>query len=227
MAPPVGRDRRSHVQEGPAAAGNFVIDDYQTHSRTNVSSSGGLVAFDVTNLTEGLLRDGDTGFTSGVGDVMNGMTKAAATDTTRGVVFSWNNSDRSMSFEIVPGHNDLSNAGYLSFRACQMTRDALTIGALGDLTFTVTLRDVHAGTSSINIGAYGGGLEEPYQRTGCGTGTGWGNEFETVRLRIADFTRNASGLDLSNVTAVELHCGPSYGSSAGRIGLDDLEITRR
>jgi len=51
---------------------------------------------------------------------------------------------------------------------------------LGDLTFDVRLRDSQGGSSTINIGAYGGGIEEPYQRTGCGSGTGWANEFETI-----------------------------------------------
>jgi hypothetical protein len=76
----------------------------------------------------------------------------------------------------------------------------------------------------MSIGAYGGGLEEPYQRTGCGAGTGWNNEFETLRLRLADFLNDGSGLDLTDVRTVALRFGPGWGSSVGRFGLDQLEL---
>ena len=96
---------------------------------------------------------------------------------------------------------------------------------LGDLTFDVTLVDGAGTRSSINAGAYGGGIEEPYQRTSCGSGTGWAADFETIRIRLTDYLTNASGLDLSDIRQVALEFGPTHGSSEGRLGLDDLELT--
>ena len=43
----------SHEYRNASPVGNFVIDDYQAGSDTNVSSSGGSVTFDVQNLVEG------------------------------------------------------------------------------------------------------------------------------------------------------------------------------
>ena len=101
-----------------------------------------------------------------------------------------------------------------------------TIAANEDLTFDVTLRDTSGVTSTINIGAYGGGIEEPYQRTGFGGGAGWQNEFEIIRIRLTDFLTNGSPLNLADIEAVRLEFGPSSGSARGRIGLDDITITK-
>jgi hypothetical protein len=76
------------------------------------------------------------------------------------------------------------------------------------------------------VAAYEAGLEEPYQRTGSGSGAGWQNEFETIRIRLTDFLHNGSGLDLSNVVAVRLDVGPSFGSAEGRLGLDDVMLSK-
>ena len=91
---------------------------------------------------------------------------------------------------------------------------------LGDETFSVTLRDGTGTSSSINIGAYGGGLEQPYQRSG-----GWHNEMEVIRIRLTDFLANGSGLDLTDVVAVRFDVGPSWGSDEGRIVVDELMLT--
>ncbi len=211
-------------RDGPAA-GNFIIDDYQSEFDSTVSSSGGDVTYTVTTLTENRLDDGNTTFTHDVSDPMNGMTVGGSGDDTRGVVFEWN-SDSHYELEIVGSERDLRDDAFLSFRACQATRHPNTIAELGDLTFTVTLRDSAGVTSSINIGAFGGGLEEPYQRTGCGSGTGWANEFETIRVRLKDFLNNGSGLDLADIAAVRFEFGSSYGSDLGRMGLDDVEFTK-
>ena len=88
----------------------------------------------------------------------------------------------------------------------------------------MTLVDTNLTFSRINISAFGGGIEEPYQRTSCGTGAGWANEFETIRIPIQDFTNNGSGIDLNSILAIGLEVGPSHGSNQGRIGLDDVEI---
>jgi len=209
--------------EGSAAM-NFVVDDFQSPASTAVSSSGGAVTYDVDNLVKGQLHDSDGSFTWAPSDPMNGMTVGSASDITRGIVFEWN-TDRTLSFEIVPERRDVSAYQYFSFRAAQGTRHPLTMLELAGRTFTVSLRDGNGLSSSINVGAYGGGIRSPYQRTGCGIGAGWGNEFETLRTRLSDFLNNGSGLDLTNLVAIDFQFGPSYGSSAGRLGLDDVEFT--
>jgi hypothetical protein len=136
----------------------------------------------------------------------------------------------------VAGEQDLSDDASLSFRAAQISRHPNTIAAFGDLTFDVVLVDGSGDSSRINIAAYGGGLEEPYQRGGpggsffdCGAGPpGWYAEFETVRIRLSDFLNNGSDVDLTNIVAVRFEfAAPGSGTSpVGRIGLDEIEITR-
>ena len=125
---------------------------------------------------------------------------------------------------IVPGGGPVGLWDKISFRACQSTRDNLTTPVQADLTFDVTLVDINLTFSRINISAFGGGIEEPYQRTSCGTGAGWANEFETIRIPIQAFANNGSGIDLNRVFAVGLEFGPGHGSNEGRIGLDDVEL---
>ena len=211
-------------KDGPAT-GNFVIDDFQSGPAPDLSSSGAGVMWSVTNLIEGLLDDNNSTFTWIASDPMNGMTRARPSDTPMGVVFEW---DGPAFYEqaIVPAERDFTDDTYISLRACQTTRHPKTVEDLEDLTFTVTLRDSSGVSSSIGIGAYGGGIEEPFQRTGAGNGTGWGNEFETIRIRLTDFLANGSGLDLADVEAVRLDFGGTFGSDLGRIGLDDIELTK-
>lgn len=210
----------SNEYRNGAGAGNFIIDDYQTQPATGTSSSGGTVTFDVENLTEDRLDDNDSTFAWAPSDPFNGATQGITTDTTRGVVFDWTDADRFYEWQVPGGGTDFSRFLYLSFRGAQGTQHPNTTVALGDLTFSVTLRDGGGATSTISIGAYGGGLEEPYQRGG-----GWHNEMETIRIRTTDFLHNASGLNLTNVVAVRLNVGPSFGSSRGRIVIDELMLT--
>ena len=216
----------NEYREGPAERG-LVIDDYQTQAGTGTSSSGGLVSFSVANLAEDLLREVDGQLTWTGTEPMNGMTRARANDLTRGAVFDFGaGGDAFYELEIVAGERDLTDDTYLSFRAAQGTRHPETTAALADLSFTVTLVDGFGTTSSIRIDAYGAGLEEPYQRTGFGTGAGWQNEFETIRIRLGDFLANGSGLDLGNVEFVRLEFGSSFGSAEGRVAIDDVELVR-
>lgn len=216
---------KMYKEDGPEAD-TFVIDDFQSEPATNISSSGGAVSFDVTNLVEGILDDGDGSFSWTTNDPMNGMTYGRSNDSTAGVVFDYS-SAAFLEFEIVAPRRDLSRGQFLSFRACQGTRHPNTTARLGDLTFDVTLRDGVGTTSTISIGVYGGGLEEPYQRTGAGIGAGWQNEFETIRIRLTDFEANGSGIDLTDIEAVRFEFGgPSSDDAVGRIGLDDVEINR-
>jgi hypothetical protein len=206
-------------------ASSAVIDDFQTEFSPTVSSSGGNVSYTVTELTEGFLNDGNYSFTHDLSDPMNGMTVGGDGDTTRGIVFSFDaGAIQSLEFGLQPSWRDLTRWTHLSLRAAQATRHPLTIGELGDASFTVTLVDGQSAESSINIDAYGGGVEEPYQRSACGDGVGWNNEFETVRVRLSDFLNNGSTLNLGDVSKIVLRFGPGYGSAAGRLGLDDVEL---
>ena len=210
----------SNEYRNGSAFGNFVIDDYQTQPAANVASSGGAVTFTVENLSEGRLDDANSDFTFSAGDPFNGATQGGPLDVTRGVVFDWTDAARFYEWQIPAAANDFSRFVYLSLRGAQGTRHPNTTAVLGDLTFSLTLRDGAGGTSTINIGAYGGGLEEPYQRDG-----GWHNEMETIRVRTTDFLNNGATLNLSNIVAVRLDAGPSFGDSKGRIVIDDLMLT--
>ena len=212
----------SNMYRNSAPAGNFMIDDYQTNSSATVSSSGGTVTYDVTNLTEGRLDDNNTSFTWTTSDPMNGMTLASSesSDDSKGVVFDWYEVDKYYELGVIPEQHDFTAYKYLSFRAGQGTRHPYTTYQLGDLTFSVTLRDTQGVESTINIGAYGGGLEEPYQRS-----SGWHNELETIRILLTDFLANDAGLDLTDIEAVRFDFGPSFGSTRGRIGLDEVMLT--
>ncbi len=210
-----------------AAIGNLVIDDYQTQPATGVSSSGGVVMFDVENLTEGRLDDNNADFVWSPADPFNGATQAGSTDsdavrndTSGGLVFDWTDADHFYEWQVPAGSGNFSKFLFLSFRAAQGTRHPNTLAAPGYLNFTVTLRDGLGTTSSIRIGAYGGGLVQPYARDG-----GWHNEMRTIRIRTTDFLNNGSVLNLADVVAVRLNVGPTFGSSKGRIVVDDLMLT--
>ena len=211
----------------PPITGKFVIDDYQTQTAINTSSSGGTVTTNTLNNVEGLLNDNDLSFTWMAGDPMNGMTRGRVGDATRGTVFDTGPGPaRTMEWSVVPGQQDFSNKTYLSFRACQGTRHPLTTAQLADTSWYVLLRDGSGHLSrKLRFDVNGGGIEEPYQRTGSGTGAGWQNEFETIRLRLTDFQNNDSPLDLTNVVGVRFVWRTTSGIIAERVGFDDLEVT--
>jgi hypothetical protein len=211
----------------PPSTGKFVIDDYQTEPAIGTSSSGGNVFTNTLNNVEGVLNDNNLTFTWLSSDPMNGMTRARSNDTTRGTVFDTGPSPpRSMQWTVVPAGQDFSAKAYLSFRACQGTRHPLTTAQLGDTSWYVMLRDAAGHASGpIRFNVNGGGIEEPYQRSGTGTGFGWQNEFETIRLRLTDFLTNGSLLDLSQIVAVRFNWRSSSSIIAERVGFDDLEVT--
>lgn len=205
----------------PDPAGEvFMIDDYQSEYDDHTSSSGGAVSYTVEHLTEGKLDDNNMDFTWTPSDPFNGATQCGPNDDSRGVVFDWTDTDCFYQWEIVSEAQDFSRFTYLSFRGAQGTQHPNTLYELGDLTFSVTLQDASGNTSSINIGAYGGGLEQPYQRNG-----GWHNEMERIRIRLTDFLTNGSGVDLRHITTVRLDVGPSWGSPRGRIVVDELMLS--
>ncbi len=210
-------------QAGPTGD-RFVLDDFETNPETNVSSSGGRVFGNVLERYEGRLDDNNTNFNPAASDPFNGMTLAGAQDLTHGGVVRWD-SETYLSFEIPAAHRDVTPYNFLSFRACQMTRQPETTSELGDLTFTVVVKDSLGRRGAINIGAYGGGVEEPYQRNGCGNGVGWANEWETIRIPIDDFRSSGNFVDPSDLVAVTFRFGGGAGSAVGYIGLDEIEFT--
>ncbi len=205
--------------------GRFVIDDFEEEPSTSVSSSGQAVTFDVAGLEEGRSQDANTTLAWTASDPFNGMTRATySTDTPHGIVFEWDQ-PAFLEFAVDPAERNWTDDAVLTFRACQQSRHPNTVIVLEDLTFRVTLRDSSGGSSTIDIGAFGGGIEEPYQRTGLGGGAGWTNEFETIRIRLTDFLTDGSGLNLALIEAVRFEFGtPS--STEGRLGFDSLELLR-
>jgi hypothetical protein len=210
------------------ASMRVVLDDFQTQSSPDRSSSGGDVlrspALDLT-YREGRLDDANLNFTSVPTDPMNGMTFAGPGDTSRGCVLEWDSADEWLMLEVPAGMRDLRGLGHLSFRAAQSTRHPLTVAELGDLDVLVQHTDSALRASTIRISAYCGGIEEPYQRGTCGMDVGWANEFETIRIPLADFRRDGVPLNLADVVAVTFLFGPAHGSPVGRIGLDEIELT--
>ncbi len=207
--------------KGADISDKAVIDDFQSNSATGTSSSGGAVTFDVTNLSELNMQEttGTYGWT--VADQANGMSRGVSSDNSRGAVFDWSGGlDRFYQTSVIPAFTDFTAFTWLSFRACQGTQHPNTTAALEDLTFSVSLIDGSAESATLNIGTYGGGIEEVYQRSG-----GWQNEFETVRIRLTDFLASNTDLDLTDIQSIRFTFGTAFGSPEGRLGFDDIELT--
>ncbi len=206
-------------------ADSRVIDDFQSNPSLNTSSSGGSVTINVSNATEVRQADANGSLTWLGTEPSNGMNYAhLTTDTSAGLVFDFN-SPSSIEFQVLPSLGNVLGYDHLSFRTCQGTRHPNTIAELAPLTFNVTLADGSGATSTIHTGAYQAGASEPYQRTGAGTGTGWQNEYGTIRIRLTDFLAQNSGLDLTNVAAIRFEFAQGNGSTIGRLGLDEIEFT--
>ena len=203
--------------------GTEPIDDFQTGTSTNLSSTGTPVTFTVQSVTESRLDDLNTNFTWTPVDPMNGLTRAGPGDTSRGVVFEWDQ-PAFYRFAVPPRLQDLTAFEYLSLRACQAPRHPLTMAEFGDVTFDVVLEDSGGIEARLPIDAYGGGVNEPYQRPGSGSGVGWAAEFETFRLRLDDFLVANPDLALGDVVAVRLDFAGPGSSSQGRLALDDLVL---
>jgi hypothetical protein len=206
--------------------GDFVIDDFQSAPSLTLSSSGGAVSMSVSNAFEGQNEDNNTSFTWIATDPMNGMIfHSGGGDFSRGLIFDHpTGASRMIEFEIVPAFQDVRGHRYLSFRACQATRHPETVALNDSHSFSVTLRDQTGRTSTISFGEWGK-ITRLYPRTGSGTGAGWVNEMNTVRIPLAAFETGDTQLDLSRITAVRLEFGAAFGSPRGRLGLDDLQLT--
>jgi len=207
------------------AEGRYVIDDFQSQANPAVASTGEPVSFSVDAVSEGLFDDQNGNFTGGSGP-FNGFTESRASDFSSGLVFEFSGgAEQSITFSLAEAARNARVWDVLTFRACQATRDGLTIAELADVTFGVTLIDHMGRQATMNLGTFGGGIEEPYQRANCGQGAGWGNEFETIRLPLREFEADGAEIDLSNLAAVRLRFGPALGSAQGRLGFDDLAFT--
>ncbi|MBM4112808.1 MAG: hypothetical protein FJ253_05445, partial [Phycisphaerae bacterium] len=190
-----------------------VLDDFQTQTSTLISSSGGGVAFTVSSLSEGLSNDNNTSFTWLTSDAFNGQVRVGVGDTQRSAVFTWT-APGSIEWSVPAALKDFGAAAALSFRAGQGTRHPN--GTAADSTLVVTLVDLDGLESSISTGPLGQGSGRTYQRTGFGTGAGWQNEIQTIRLRLDDFRRHGTPIDLSNIAAVRFEFGEPGESAAGR-----------
>ena len=210
------------------SGGKRVLADWQA-ARGAVSNDGG-VAFE-TDLPEfiwGRYDDPNNDFTSTASDGMNGMSYCNATDVEAGAVLGYpTGADYFLRFPLRAPQTDWSSFATLSFRMCQTTRNALTISELGDVDFEVQLADANGVVATLSTADYVAGIVEPYQRMNCGSGTGWANEFETVRLPLRGFQVVEPTLDLAAITSLTFLFGASHGSAEARLGLDDIELTTR
>jgi len=206
----------------------FVLDDFQANPLPKLSSSGGLVTWNVAGMVQGRLDDRNKTFTGDTGERFNGLTMATALDDSEGIVFEYGTFESNfIQFDLPDASPDLSEFSFLSFRSCQITRNILTRAQRGDLDFSVMLIDDLEQKSTIHIAAYGGGIEEPYLRRGCGQGAGWTSEWETIRIPLRDFSASGTPLDLSALRSVRFLFGSDHGSAEGRLGLDEIQFTSK
>lgn len=239
---PIGTSVVANLMFQEAPADRLVLDDFQDPGSVNptLASSGAMVSMTVSSFVEGRLDDCNTTFSNDINDPFNGFThddfdSFDTQSNSFGSVFSFDGSgDREIVYDLttITDAIDVGDFEFLSFRAAQGTRHPLTDAARGDLRFDVTLEDAFGRQSTINIGAFGGGIEEPYLRNSrgfggpCGIGLGWNSEFETVRIRLRDFRNNGTAIDLEEIQKVIFQFGPSHGSAQGRLGLDEIEFTK-
>ena len=210
----------------PAVANRIVLDNFQSNTTTSTSSSGGAVVLaGVANEAEALHNDNNTAFTWATTDPMNGATRGRTTDTGRTFVFNWT-IDSAITWAVPAAQSDFTQGRFLSLRAAQGTRHPQTIVLLGDVVFGVRLIDLDGNEQALSIAGLSGGVEEPYQRTGFGTGTGWQNAMEAIRIPLSAFRAGSSSVDLSRIASVQLLFGPGHGSAQGRLVIDDLQIER-
>jgi hypothetical protein len=199
----------------------LVIDDFQASYETEVASSLWDVSLTVDDVTEDLLEDGNGWLPWDSSDPMNGMTQACCTgDENRGMIFSFS-ADAQIAWSPPESEADWTPFRHLSVRSAQGTRHPNTLDLDDDLVFSIRLVDL-AGESATLRTEDVGRITHPYRRTGLGSGYGWSNEFNTIRLSLAAFTEVNPALDLSRVDTVFLEFGPSHGSALGRVAIDDL-----
>ena len=208
------------------ALGYPIFDDYQSELDVDLSSSGGAVTATVSELVEDSLSDGDGSFTWRDSDPMNAMTQAVdADDLARGAVFEWaEGEEASVQIEVPATLADWTDYAVISLVAAQGSRHPNTEALAGPLDFTVVLLDATGVESGINFRDHGQ-ITAPYQRSGVGSGRGWADELNTVRIPLTDF-EVGSDINLSEIVAIRLDFGGAYGSPTGRLALDNVELSR-
>ena len=205
--------------------GRYVIDDFQTEPSSGIASSGATITNDLQVWVEGRLDDSNTTFTHDPPDPFNGMTYSNATDPERGAVLSFAPAMGTfLAYDIPVADQDWTGFDRLAFRAAQLTRHPFTNLEDFDVLFSVRLIDADGDEATLPIGDADTGIEEPYQRTGCGAGAGWGNEFESFRMGLDGFLAVEPALDLDNIDRLEFRFGAPFGNEGARLGLDDIEL---
>ncbi len=202
----------------------LVIDDFQANADAGRASSGASVSMTVSAYAEGRLADTD-GLLEWTGkEAMNGMTQAvAASDKAAGAVFEWEE-PATVRYELPSEVRDWSAYGVFSLRACQGTRHPLTVAWEDAVDLGVTLIDGAGVSVTRALTPYGGALT-PYLRGRGGEGKGWSNAYSTLRIPLTDFTALGTGLNLSDIRVVQLEFGGDALTPAGRLGIDDIEVT--
>ncbi len=212
----------------------FTLDDFETATAENQSSSGQLVAVQLEDVDETLLNDEidpRNPFGDGEDEVENRFFQA-----TRGVLFSWTE-NAFYEQHLAPAQKDLRSARSLNFRVAQQPLHALT--GTGGVSFRVQLVDATGRTESVSLQAFspiapiypstiwvgkGGrykdnGQENPDVRPFTATAAA----FQTYRLPLSGFGATAANLDLSQIAKVRLQMGDDE-TRQGRVAVDDLEI---
>ncbi|MCA8942543.1 MAG: hypothetical protein KDB80_08320, partial [Planctomycetes bacterium] len=236
-APTLGSVKVNFMFQDAPDSGKFVIDDFQDQSTVSpfLATSGASVSFDVSSFVEGRADDANLTFTDSAADPFNGFTHDEYTGSgpfrsnSYACVFEYNQQNRQIVYDLTTAspRPNLFDYEYLSFRAAQASRHPRTTAGSADVRFEVSLEDGSGHVGTVRIDAYGGGIEDPYDRSGCGTGSGWTSEYETIRIRLTDFQNDGAGLDLGDVQTLTFSFGPSHGSGQARLGLDEIELTTK
>lgn len=196
----------------------MVIDDFQTANSPKVASHGAKVSFDVENIIEDVLQDGDQSFNFN-NDLMNGLTRYIdQKEAPKGIVFEWENQAAQINYNF-PKALSLKKQKSLTFRVAQISRHPLTVALKDDLTFSVSITDKAGASALLSIEDFGVATL-PYQRDG-----GWASEFNTIRMPIKAFKLANKKLNLEQVMNLKFLFGEKNGSPMGRIAIDDIEFT--
>lgn len=206
-----------------------VLDDFESSGDAAdplaQSSSGTEVRSSLSNAAEVLMRDNDGSFEWTGNQPSNGMTHARHEgDTPHALVFDFSPGEAAHYEVAVPQDaGEFTRHDVVSLRACQGTRHPQTTALAAPLAFAVSVVDAAGREAQVLLDGTRR-IPQPYARGGNGAGFGWGNEFSTVRIPLADFLGGNPDIDLGQLAAVRLEFGEAFGSPRGRVGLDDVEL---
>ncbi len=191
-----------------------------------VSSEGLAVRTTALDYREGRLDDGNLNFAQNGNDPMNGMTQSDGDPpqiAARGAVLGWDG-PATWEIDLPEDARDLTAFTHVSMRVAQVTRHPATVELNDTLGFAVALVDGSGNEVVLQTAPYGR-VTKPYPRGQLGAGSGWANEFNSLRLPLVDF--ESLGLDRADVHTLRLHFGGDVGSPVGRLGLDDVALEVR